>query len=136
MLGRDGPKIAVAIEVSCGDPRFQLHIAQKIKTFRNMIDIFQYFRLSPVPFRPPPLLLEIVIEGVGILHAFHITAASGIAIPEPSPANTVTGLIGANLQTLLTKTVDRVQTGYARTNDDNIEIGLIRAGSSHIHLNS
>ncbi len=103
MLGRDGPKIAVAVEVRRGDPCVQLHIMQEVKTLRDMVDIFQYFRLRTVPFRPSPFLLEIVIEGIGILHAFHVAAASGIAVPEPGSADPVSGLIGANLQALPAK---------------------------------
>ena len=53
-----------------------------------MLCIFKNFGLRSVSFGPFPLLLKVIIKGVGILKAFNIAPSTGITIPIPSSADT------------------------------------------------
>ena len=71
---------------------FNRDIAAQVKTVGNVIDVAQDFRLRAVAFRPAPVLLKVVGEGVGILHTFDVAAGAGVAVPEPGAADAGPGL--------------------------------------------
>ena len=81
-----------------GDARFKNDVAAKVETIGHVIGVFQQFRLSAVFFLPIPFLLQVLIEGVGVFHAFQVTARAGITIPIPGPANAIAALIYTHAQ--------------------------------------
>jgi hypothetical protein len=41
---------------------------------------------------PPPLLLEVLVEAIGVLQALDVAAGTGIAVPVPRAADAAAGL--------------------------------------------
>src|SRR5258705_5238950 len=87
-----------------------------------MIDVAQDLRLRAVTLRPPPVLLQLVGERIGILQAFDVATAARIAVPEPRAADAARGLVGADLQAELAQTIDGIEAADARADDDCIEL--------------
>ena len=123
------PQSAPRIEFSRRYAGFELNITPEIKAFGHVIDVFQDLRLCAVAFRPVPFLLEIGIERIGIFKAFDVTAAAGIAIPEPGTADAVTGFVGTNPQSQPAQPINRVQAGNSGADDDDVEIGAVALGA-------
>ena len=130
-VGLERPGVGLAVEDGGADARVELDIAPEIEAIRNMVDVAEDLRLRAVALGPLPFLLQLVGEGVGILHAFHVAAAAGIAVPEPGAADAACGLIGSDLQAEAAQAIDGIEAPYARAHDDDIEFGGVGLVSRH-----
>src|SRR5690606_17965395 len=87
-LGRlQGPAIERAVKSRLANARVELHVAHEIKALGYMIDVGEDLRLSRVALRPAPLLLQLVVERVGVFEAFDIATRAWIFVPEPCAAD-------------------------------------------------
>ena len=53
----------------------------------NVVYIGENFGLCRVFFRPVPILLEVMIEGEGVVQRADIATGAGVAIPPPRTAD-------------------------------------------------
>ena len=87
------PDIGGFIEDSLVDAGIELNIGAQIETVGDVVGVFQDFRLRRVALAPVPVLLPLVGERIGILHAFDVTAGAGIAVPVPGAPDATALLI-------------------------------------------
>ena len=116
------------IEMRRRDAGFQLDVAAQIEAVGDVVQVRQNFRLSGIAFRPLPFLLERFVEGVAVLHAFHVATCTRIAVPEPGTTNAITRLEDPDAQALLTQPVQQVETRKTSTDDDGVVVAVSRVG--------
>src|ERR1700730_17266788 len=120
-VGPDGPCVCLAVEDRLFDPGVELNVAPEVEAVSHMVDVTQDLRLRAIALGPLPFLLQLIREGIRILHALDIAATPRVAVPVPGAANPATGLIGAHFEAELTQAMDRVETADPGANDDRIE---------------
>src|SRR5215472_10355380 len=87
-----------------------------------MIDVTQDLRLRAVALGPTPFLLQLIGEGIRVLHALDIAATPRVAVPVPSAADPATGLKSTHFEAEFTQAMDRVETADPGADDDCVEI--------------
>src|SRR5207244_12789237 len=80
-VGPDSPCVCLAVEDRLFDPGVELDVAPEVKAVSHMVDVTQDLRLRAVALGPMPFLLQLVREGIRVLHAFHIEATTQVATP-------------------------------------------------------
>ena len=116
------PALVLLVKTCRSDAGFKLNIGAQLEAVSHVVDIAQDLILLRVAFSPMPLLLELFVKRIGILHAFDIAPCAGIAVPVPCSANAVASLIYAGRQAQLAKAVKHVQASEAGTDDNHIEL--------------
>ena len=86
-VGFHGPDMIALIEFGLDHPRLELDVALEVETVRDVIGVAKDLRLAGVALAPLPVLLQVVGETVGILHALDIAARTGVAVPIPGAAD-------------------------------------------------
>ena len=79
--------IGALVEHGAFDAGVELDVGAQIEPVRDVVGVFQDFRLRRVALAPVPFLLQFVGERIGILHAFDVAARAGIAVPVPGAAD-------------------------------------------------
>src|SRR5207253_5109592 len=92
------------------DARLELDVAAQVEAIRNVIEVAEDLRLRCVPLRPLPLLLKLVGELVGILHALDVAACAGVAVPEPGPADAASRFECSHRKAERSQAVERVES--------------------------
>ena len=128
LVRRDQPAVGVAIEHSGYDAGIQLNIAPQIEPVCHVVDVAQDFRLGAVAFRPFPLLLQFIGEGIGIFHALHIAARAGITVPEPGAANARSSLKHPGFQAKAAQLVQGVQPAQTAANHYHVILRRLAHG--------
>src|SRR5690349_23726836 len=126
LVGLDRPQVGLATEDGRANARIELDVASQVEAIGDVVHVAQNLRLRAIPFGPLPFLLQLVGERVGVLHALHVAAAAGIAVPEPRAAHPAARLVGAHLQSQLAQAMDGVKAADACTNNDDIELRGLR----------
>ena len=90
-IGGGCPCVVVFVEVCRKYARRKLNGVAQVESFSNMLGVLQNFRLRRVSLGPFPFLLQVVVETVGILNAFHVTACARVSIPIPRTTNICSG---------------------------------------------
>ena len=122
LLRGDCPAIGLCVEEGRVHPRVQLDVAHQVEALHDMIHVAQDLRLGAVALRPLPVLLQLVRERIGVLHALHIAAAAGIAVPEPRAADTAASFVHPHSEAQLAQAVERIEAGDAASDDDGVEV--------------
>src|SRR5208282_4547528 len=122
-VGPDGPCVCLAVEDRLFDPGVELNVAPEVEAVSHMVDVTQDLRLRAVALGPMPFLLQLVREGIRVLHAFDVAATPRVAVPVPGAANPVTGLEGTHFEAEFTQAMDRIQTANPDANDNRIKFG-------------
>src|ERR1700737_4664364 len=117
----DGPCICLAVEDRLFDPGVELDVAPKVEGVSHMVDVTQDLRLRAVALGPLPFLLQVVREGIRVLHAFDIAATPRVAVPVPGAANSATGLEATHSKAEFTQAIDRVETADSGADNDRIK---------------
>src|SRR6266404_9761348 len=91
-VSRYRPCVCLAVEDRPFDPGVELDIAPEVEAVSHMFDVAQDLGLRAIALGPTPFLLQLVREGVRVLHALDITATPRVAVPVPGAANPATGL--------------------------------------------
>jgi len=86
-----------------------------------MVDVTQDLRLRAVALGPLPFLLQVVREGIRVLHAFDIAATPRVAVPVPGAANSATGLEATHSKAEFTQPINGVETAHSGADDDRIK---------------
>jgi hypothetical protein len=122
LLGLDPPQVVGLVEDGLAHPRLEADVAAQVVAVGDVIGIAQQFGLGGVTLAPFPLLLQLGIELVGVLHALDVAARAGIAVPVPGAAHALAGLEHARREALPAKLVQHVHAAKAGTDDHRIEI--------------
>src|SRR5262245_31217635 len=109
------------LEARPSDAGIELDIAAQVEAFRHVPRVGQELRLGRVALAPVPFLLRRWVELIGVLHALHVAARAGIAVPVPGAPDIATRLEDAHVKAQAAQTVQHVETGKARPDDDDIE---------------
>src|SRR5713101_2014973 len=109
-IGLHRPGARLTIEVRLLDPSVELDVPPEVEAVGHMVDVTQDLRLRAVAFRPMPFLLQLVGEGIRILHAFDVAATPWIAVPVPGTANAGAGFEGVHSDAEFTQPINRVET--------------------------
>ena len=131
IAGRDAPALGPLVPVGGLDPRLELDVPEQIEALGNVVQIAQDLRLGRVALGPVPLLLERFRELIGVLHALHIAARPGVAIPVPGTADAGGGLEDLDRETELSQAMEHVEPGEAGSDDHGVEadfVVLLRSG--------
>src|SRR5216683_3807703 len=87
----DGPCICLAVEDRLFDPAVELDVAPEVEAVSHVVDVTQDLRLRAVAVGPMPFLLQLVREGIRVLHAFDVAATPRVTVPVPGAADPATG---------------------------------------------
>src|SRR5688572_10691297 len=87
-----------------------------------MVGVGEDLRLGGVPLRPVPLLLELLVEAVGVLHALDVAACAWVPVPVPGATHAVAGLEHLHRQALGARLVEHVQAREAGSHDDQVDL--------------
>ena len=99
-------------------------VPAEIEPIGDVVGVAQNLRLGGVPLGPLPLLLELVRELVGILHALDVAACARIAVPVPGAADAAAGLEDARRQAHGARPVQHVHPGEPGADDHQIQIAI------------
>src|SRR5215472_3527287 len=114
--------VFVLIEDCYFDPGVELDVAPEIEPVGHMVDVTQDLGLRAVALGPMPILLQLVREGIRVLHALDIAATPRVTVPVPSAANPTTRFKGTHLEAKLTQTINCVETPDSGAEHDRIKI--------------
>src|SRR5215831_9970060 len=118
ILGRHFPMAVAFMEAGRRDSRAQLYVGSQIQPVSNKINVSKDLRLRRIILGPAPLLLDLVGERVGVLHALDVAARARISVPKPCSADAVGSLKDPHLASKTPQTMERIQTPKARANDE------------------
>ena len=108
--------------------RVELDVRTQVEAVGDMVGVAQDFRLRRVALAPVPFLLQLVGEGIGILHALDVAACAGIAVPVPGAADAPALLVDAHRKALPAQPVQHVHAAKARADhDDVVGLGAVAA---------
>jgi hypothetical protein len=85
-----------------------------------VIGVFQDLGLRRIALAPVPLLLQVIRERIGILHALDVAARAGIAVPVPGAADIAALLIDPDRQSQSAQFVQHVHSGKAGADHDDV----------------
>src|ERR1700758_5277863 len=128
------PCVCLAVEDRFFDAGIELDVTPEIEAVCHMIDVTQDLGLRAIAFGPTPFLLELLREGIRVLHAFDVAATPRIAVPVPGAADAATRLERPYFETELAQTMDRVETTNAGADDDCIKCSELGAACRHIPI--
>src|ERR1700720_557041 len=109
-VGLYRPCVCLAVEDRFFDPSVELDFPPEVEAVSHMVDVTQDLRLRAVALGPMPFLLQLVREGIRVLHAFDVAATPWVAVPIPGAANPASGLEGTHFEAEFTQAIDRVET--------------------------
>ncbi|MEJ7720541.1 MAG: hypothetical protein WKF58_08890 [Ilumatobacteraceae bacterium] len=67
--------------------RVELDVPAEIEPVGDVVGVAQDLGLRGVALAPLPLLLQVVVERVRVVHALDVAAGAGIAVPVPGAAD-------------------------------------------------
>jgi hypothetical protein len=120
-VGLDRPAFRFFIERRGDHARVKHDVAAKIEAIGNMVGVGEDFRLRRVLLRPIPLLVQLLGEGEGVLHALDVTTCARIAVPIPGAAHATAGLEHPCRKAKPTQAKQHVHSGKARADDNRVE---------------
>ena len=126
VVGADLPPVRRVVERGRGDAGGELDVAAQIEAIGDVVEVPLDLGLLRVTTRPLPLLRQLRRERVAVVVALGVAPRAGIAVPVPRAADTVAGLEDPDAQVqVVTELVERVETGEARADHDDVEVGLL-----------
>ena len=124
LISEYGPTLGLFVVGRRDDRGLEVDAALEIEPFGDMVGIFEDLRLSGELFAPPPVLLQFLRKGIGILHALDVASGTRIAVPVPGAPDTGRGIEDANLQAEFTQLMEHVEPAEASTDDNGVRIVL------------
>ena len=89
------------IEVRRLHPGLELDVATQVEAIRHVVGVAKDLRLTSVALAPLPLLLQLLVEAIRVLHALDVAAGPGVAVPVPGAADPGSRLEHAYAKTTL-----------------------------------
>src|ERR1700732_3470060 len=117
----DRPCVCLAVKDRLFNPSIELYVPPEVEAVSHMVDVTQDLRLRPVALGPLPFLLQLVREGIRVLHAFDVAATPRVAVPVPGATNAATGVEATHFEAEFTQAIDRVETADSGADDDRIK---------------
>src|SRR5581483_4722495 len=121
-IGPHPPPGAGLVEHRLGHPRLEPDVAVEVEPRRDVLEVAQDLRLPGVPLRPLPLLLELLGEPVGVLHALDVAPRPGVAVPVPRAAHVVAGLEHDDAQAVAAEAVQGVHPAEPGAHDHDVQL--------------
>ena len=128
VIGVDHPAAGRLVEVRAGDACLELDVGTQVEPVRDVVCVLEDLGLCGVPLRPLPLLLELVREAVGVLHALDVTARTGIAVPVPRAADARAGFVDPSRQTEAAHPMEHVHAREPGADDNGVVDLTVRFG--------
>ena len=122
LVGHYVPAQGVLVQYRPGHVATEGEMAPQIEPVGDVVQIGQDLGLRGEAFGPVPFLFELVGEGVRIVDALYVTAATRVTIPEPGSPDPRTCLESPNRQSLGPQPVDHVEAGDAGSHHDNVDV--------------
>jgi hypothetical protein len=122
----DLPAVPRLVEDGGGHPRLELDIPAQVETVRHVVDIGEDLRLGGVALGPLPLLLQIVRERVGVVHALDVAAGARVAVPVPGAADSLARLEDARREAEPAQPVQRIESREAGADDHRVQLARRR----------
>src|SRR5262249_8554462 len=86
-MGLDDPAVQATLEVRGGDAGIELDVPSQVELVGHVVEVTQDLRLPRVSLCPLPLLLELLREGIRVVHALDVAAAPRVTVPVPGAAD-------------------------------------------------
>ena len=118
----DAPAARLFVEDRALNAGVEGDVALQVEAFRHMFGVAQDLRLPGVALGPLPLLLQRLVEAVGILHALHVAARAGIAIPVPGAADAASRLEDAHRKASAPQPMQHVEPGESGAHDHRVAV--------------
>ena len=122
VLGGDAPAPRHLVEDRLGDRRLEADVTAEVEPVRHVLQIAQDLRLPWVALGPPPLLLELVRELVGVLDAIGVAAGAGVAVPVPGAADPAAPLEDLHREPHPAQPMEHVKAGEACADHDRVHV--------------
>ena len=125
LVGRDRPGLRCLVPHHRAHRRRESELLTDIELVRDELQVGQDLRLSREALAPLPLTLDLVGEGVRVVHRLEVAPRTRIPIPIPRTTRTAGPIEALNPQPqLVAQLVHRVQAREARSDDDDIAVRL------------
>src|SRR5699024_3710978 len=98
----------------------------KRESFGDVVDIGQNLWLRGVTFAPAPVALQLLVERVGVVDAFHVTTSAGVAVPVPGATDSRTGFEAQHIPPALSRCMHCVQARKPRADHQDVADVLAR----------
>jgi hypothetical protein len=105
------------------DRCLELDGVAKVKSIGYVIRVSQNLGLPRVPLGPVPLLLEILIELIGVLHALYVAPSARIPVPVPGAADASRTLVDTRVEAELAHPMQHVHARESGANNDHVMVG-------------
>src|SRR6266446_683827 len=122
-VGLDGPAFGFFVERRGNHARVEHDVPAKIEAIGNMVGVGEDFRLRRVLLPPIPLLVELLGEGEGVLHALDVATWARITVPIPGAADATAGLKHPCRKAKPAQGMQHIHSGKARADDNRVENG-------------
>ena len=115
---------ASSSKVAARDPGGELDVAPQVEPVGDVVGVAEDLRLGGVLLGPLPLLLEVLVEAVGVLHALDVAAGARVAVPVPGAADAVAGLEHLHGEALRPGLVEHVEAREPGSDHDDVDLAL------------
>ena len=122
LIGLHPPGAGRVVEGGRGHLGLELDVLAQVEAIGDVVGVREDLGLRGVPLGPLPLLLQVLVEPVGVLHALDVAAGTRIAVPVPRAAHAVAGLEDLHGQVLLPQLVQHVEAGEPRADHDDVDV--------------
>src|SRR4029450_8437198 len=121
------------VEPRCGDPGAEGGVLAQPEAVGDVLQVALDLLLAGVPLRPVPVLLQLLVEGVGVVQALEVAARTRVAVPVPGAADRVAGLVQVRGQPRRPGAVQHVEAGETGARDHDV-VRLVRAHLGRPHF--
>jgi hypothetical protein len=104
------------------DPGLEDDVAPQVEPVGHVVEVGEDLGLGGVALRPLPLLLQVGVEGVGVVDAFDVAPAARVAVPVPGAAHVGPGLDRHHAKALLAMLVEGVEPPEAGADDEDVDL--------------
>jgi len=123
-LGLQHPAPPRLVEDGGGHPGVEADVPAEVEAVGDVLGVAQDLGLRGVFLAPCPLLLEFLVELVGVLDALDVAPGPRIAVPVPGPADPAAGLEHRHRQAHAAQPVQHVHAGEAGPDDHHVGIAI------------
>ncbi len=120
----DAPARVVFLISGRRNAPLEADVTAQVEAVCDMVGIAQNLGLGRILFAPYPFLLQLFAERVGVVHALHVAARPGIAIPVPGATDIVGSLEHDGREPELPQSIKHVHAGKAGARDDGVVFHL------------
>ena len=105
------------------DLGFEVDVLAQVKAVGHVIRIGADIGMARKLLGPLPFLLQVVVEAIGVLHAFHVAARAGVAVPIPSATDAIAALETAGGEALFAGAVQKIEARETGAHNHDVNRG-------------